>query len=50
MQPCFADLGHKKGAFPIAEDAARRNLALPIYPDLREDEAVTVVDAIAAAF
>lgn len=49
LQPCYADLKHSTGDFPIAEDAALRNLALPIYPELRADEQETVVKAIAAA-
>ncbi|MHC5063046.1 MAG: DegT/DnrJ/EryC1/StrS family aminotransferase [Planctomycetota bacterium] len=49
LQPCYAELGHATGEFPVAEDAALRNLALPIYPELRPDEQDQVVDAIAAA-
>ena len=30
----YASLGHGPGAFPIAEDWARRCLSLPIYPEL----------------
>jgi dTDP-4-amino-4,6-dideoxygalactose transaminase len=47
LQTSLANLGYKKGDFPISETAADEVLALPIYPELREDEQQTVVDAIA---
>jgi dTDP-4-amino-4,6-dideoxygalactose transaminase len=47
MQEALKDLGYKQGNFPEAERAAREVLALPIFPELREDEQQTVVAAIA---
>ncbi|SRR5579883_1226132 len=38
MQPCFASLGYKEGAFPRAEKAAKRILSLPMYPELSEEQ------------
>jgi dTDP-4-amino-4,6-dideoxygalactose transaminase len=46
LQECFADLGYGKGSFPIAEEAALSVLALPIYPELSEDQIAFVVDSI----
>ncbi|MEY8038043.1 DegT/DnrJ/EryC1/StrS family aminotransferase [Saccharopolyspora cebuensis] len=34
LQPCFAGLGHAPGDLPVAEAAAARAVALPLYPDL----------------
>jgi len=46
LQECFADLGYQKGAFPVAEHAAEFSLALPIYPELNEDQQEYVVQKI----
>ena len=47
LQPCFADLGYARGAFPHAERAADETLAIPIYSELSLDQQRTVVSAIA---
>ena len=45
-KPASPHLGYKPGDFPQSERAAAEVLALPMYPELREDEQQTVVDAI----
>jgi dTDP-4-amino-4,6-dideoxygalactose transaminase len=46
LQAALKDLGYKPGDFPHAECAAAEVLALPLYPELRDDEQQTVVAAI----
>ncbi len=46
LQDALRDLGCREGQFPESERAAREVLALPIYPELREDEQVRVVTAV----
>jgi dTDP-4-amino-4,6-dideoxygalactose transaminase len=46
LQTSLAHLGYTKGDFPESERAAAEVLALPMYPELREDEQQTVVEAI----
>ncbi len=46
LQPLYASLGHKRGDFPHAERAAQEVLSLPMYPELRKDQIVRVVEAI----
>ena len=47
LQQSFADLGYKVGDFPESERAVQESLALPMFPELREDEQERVVGAIA---
>jgi dTDP-4-amino-4,6-dideoxygalactose transaminase len=45
-QPCFSDRGHQPGSFPQAEAAAREVFALPLFPELRDDERNRVIEAL----
>ena len=46
MQDCFAYIGNKKGDFPAAEFCAEKSLALPIYPELTNEQIEYTVDSI----
>jgi len=50
LQKCFAYLGYKEGDFPVAERVCKEILALPMYPELRDDEVDYVCDAITAFY
>ncbi|NLH20189.1 MAG: DegT/DnrJ/EryC1/StrS aminotransferase family protein, partial [Thermotogaceae bacterium] len=50
LQKCFADLGGLPGDFPVSERTALRSLALPMFPELTEEEIGYVVDRVNAFF
>jgi dTDP-4-amino-4,6-dideoxygalactose transaminase len=44
LQPAYADLGHKPGDFPVAEDVMGQCLSLPMFAALRDEQ----IDFVAA--
>jgi dTDP-4-amino-4,6-dideoxygalactose transaminase len=49
LQECFAYLGYKEGDLPETERACREVLALPVYPELPEDQVRYVAKELLAA-
>ena len=50
LQKSFAYLGYKEGDLPISEAAAKETLALPVYPELTDQQQDFVVSRIAEFF
>jgi len=46
LQECFSYLGHGVGAFPESERAAKETLALPVHPELTEQQATYVAGCV----
>jgi len=50
LQPAYADLGYRKGDFPVSESACERNLSLPMYPELTDEQIHYVAQAVRVFF
>jgi dTDP-4-amino-4,6-dideoxygalactose transaminase len=46
QQGCFEYLGYKTGSYPESERAANETLALPMFPELTDEQQEYVVDSI----
>jgi len=46
LQKAYEFMGHKRGAFPVAEQAAYRVLSLPNYPEMTDEMAGFVVEMV----
>jgi dTDP-4-amino-4,6-dideoxygalactose transaminase len=46
LQPCFADLGHREGDFPVSERLAAEVLSLPIYAELNDAQIEHVAQTV----
>jgi dTDP-4-amino-4,6-dideoxygalactose transaminase len=47
LQECFASEGHKAGDYPQSERAAKETIAVPIYPELTDEQKACVVETVA---
>jgi dTDP-4-amino-4,6-dideoxygalactose transaminase len=46
LQPCFSELGYDAGDFPVAEEACRTVLSLPVFPELTDAEIDYVIESV----
>ena len=48
LQKVYKDLGYKEGDMPVAEYLSHRTFAIPVYPELTEEQINYIVDSIKA--
>lgn len=46
IQKCYSALGYNKGDFAVSEWASENTLAIPIYPELKDEEIKRIVNTI----
>jgi dTDP-4-amino-4,6-dideoxygalactose transaminase len=50
LQPAYAFLGHRRGDFPVSEEACGTIVSLPLSPTLSDAQASEVIDAVRSFF
>lgn len=45
-QEVYHGLGYEEGSLPISEEASKRTMALPLYPEMTEDEQQYVIETV----
>ena len=50
LSAAYAWLGHRPGAFPVAESLAAQCLSLPLFPGITEEQLASVAEAVAGYF
>lgn len=50
LQKCFSYLGYKEGSMPVSEHLAKSTVAIPMFPELTENEVEYVVGKIKEYF
>lgn len=46
LQPAYADLGYRKGDFPVSEQCADRFISIPMFPELNDVQIEVVIEAV----
>ena len=50
LTEAFRGLGYKNGSFPVSEEAAKRVLSLPLYPQMTDETVIFVASALKEFF
>ena len=46
LQGAFAELGYQEGDLPVTEELAKTTFAIPVFPELKEEEREYVIDRL----
>jgi len=49
LVPALQELGYREGDFPVSESASKRCLALPLFPEMTENQVTEVAGALRVA-
>jgi len=46
LQGVFTELGYKEGDIPVTEDLSKRSFAIPVFPELLDEERAYIIDTL----